>query len=127
MKAKMVGNALAIESNYTVEDIKFLETYSPDAIVDLQLIPFDGVQPTFRDRHILFHGVNEAEAFYQPDYSQQQPAEPTDYRRTLYWNPNAVSDEQGRFTATFYNNSKETRIRMTAAGITSDGLLLHSK
>ena len=29
--------------------------------------------------------------------------------------------------ATFYNNGKETRIRMTAAGVTSDGRLLHSK
>ena len=111
----------------TEDSLMVFETYSPDAIVDLQLIPYDGVQPTFRDRHILFHGINEAEDFYQPDYSHQQPSEPTDYRRTLYWNPNAVCDEQGRFTATFYNNSKETRIKMTAAGITSDGLLLHSK
>ena len=52
---------------------------------------------------------------------------PADYRRTLYWNPNAVSDENGRFTATFYNNGKESRLHMTAAGITSDGRLLHAK
>ena len=103
------------------------ETYSPDATVELSLIPYDGVQPTFRDRHIVLRGFNRAEQFYQPDYSQRQPATPTDYRRTLYWNPNAVSDENGRFTAIFYNNSKDTRIKMTAAGITSDGRLLHSK
>ena len=52
---------------------------------------------------------------------------PADYRRTLYWNPNAVSDENGQFTASFYNNAKETRLHMTAAGITSDGRLLHAK
>ena len=103
------------------------ERYSADATVDLVLIPDDGVQPTFRDRHILFHGISFAEDFYQPDYGSQQPAAPTDYRRTLYWNPNAVTDEQGRFTATFYNNSKQTRIKMSAAGITSDGRLLYSK
>ena len=39
---------------------------------------------------------------------------------------NAVSDSEGRFTATFYNNSKETRITMSAAGVTLDGQLLHS-
>ncbi|MCR4603933.1 MAG: hypothetical protein K5683_10460 [Prevotella sp.] len=111
----------------TEDSLMVYETHSPDATVDLELIPYDGEQPTFRDRHILFRGINMAEQFYQPDYSEQQPAEPNDYRRTLYWNPNAVCDEQGRFTAVFYNNSKETRIRMTAAGITSDGRLMHSK
>jgi hypothetical protein len=99
-----------------------------DATVEMVTIPNDGVQPTFRDRHILFHGFNMAEDFYQPDYSNRPLDEkPADYRRTLYWNPNAVTDEQGRFTATFYNNGKETRIRMTAAGVTGDGRLLHSK
>jgi hypothetical protein len=100
---------------------------SADATVDLVPIPDDGKQITFRDRHILFHGFNAPEAFYQPDYSERRPAEPTDYRRTLYWNPNVVTDESGRFTATFYNNSKDTRISVTAAGVTPDGKLLHNK
>ena len=99
-----------------------------DATVEMVNIPNDGVQPSFRDRHILFHGFNMPEDFYQPDYSNRSLDEkPADYRRTLYWNPNAVTDDQGRFTATFYNNGKETRIRMTAAGVTSDGRLMHSK
>ena len=101
---------------------------SADATVEMVPIANDGRQVVFRDRHFVFQGFNEPEAFYQPDYSQRQPGEcPTDYRRTLYWNPNAVTDEQGRFVATFYNNGKETRIRMSAAGVTSDGRLLHSK
>jgi hypothetical protein len=110
------------------EDSTMVESlYLADATVDLVNIPFDGVQPTFRDRHIVFHGVNLSENFYQPDYGSAVPSNPDDYRRTLYWNPNAVTDEQGRFTATFYNNAKETRIRMSAAGVTTDGRLLHSK
>ena len=101
---------------------------SAAATVEMVPIPNDGRQVVFRDRHIVFQGFNAPEAFYQPDYSQRQPGEcPADYRRTLYWNPNAVTDEQGRFVATFYNNGKETRIRMSAAGVTSDGRLLHSK
>ena len=102
------------------------ERYSADATVEMVLISDDAKQITYRDRHILLHGINEAEEFYQPDYSRCQPEYPTDYRRTLYWNPNAVTDEQGRFTATFYNNSKPTRIRMSAAGVTPDGRLFHS-
>ena len=101
--------------------------YAPDAIVEYVPIADDGVQPTFRDRHIVLHGFNFAENFYQPDYSSMAAdALPADYRRTLYWNPNAVCDEQGRYTATFYNNGKQTRIKMTAAGISHDGRLLHN-
>jgi len=103
------------------------ERYSADVTVELVPFPEGQIQPSMRDRHLYFMGINYAEDFYQPDYSSQQPAEPTDYRRTLYWNPNAMTDEAGRFTATFYNNSRPTRIKMTAAGVTHDGRLLHSK
>jgi hypothetical protein len=101
---------------------------SADATVQMVPIPNDGRQVVYRDRHIVFQGFNEPEDFYHPDYSQR-PADshPADYRRTLYWNPNAVTDEQGRFTATFYNNGKETRICVSAAGVTPDGRLLYAK
>ena len=125
-----------------LQDVRVFSDYEPrnpdstmiereltaDATVEMVPIPNDGRQVVYRDRHIVFQGFNEPEQFYQPDYSLRQPdSHPADYRRTLYWNPNAVTDEQGRFVATFYNNGKETRIRMSAAGVTSDGRLLHSK
>ncbi len=111
------------------EDSLMIESlYSADATVDMVTIPDEGEQPTFRDRHLVFQGINMAEEFYQPDYSGlAADGLPADYRRTLYWNPNAVTDEQGRFTATFYNNGKETRMRMTAASVTTDGRLLHTE
>ncbi len=116
----------------TEDSLMEYSTMSADATVDLRLIPDGGEQPTFRDRHILLKGINAPAQFYQPDYSTLTPggsdaALPADYRRTLYWNPNAVCDEQGRFTAVFYNNAKPTRISMTAAGISADGRLMHSK
>ena len=101
---------------------------SADVTVEMVPIANDGRQVVFRDRHLVFQGFNAPEAFYQPDYSLRRPDErPADYRRTLYWNPNAITDEQGRFVVTFYNNGKETRIRMSAAGVTPDGRLLHSR
>ena len=125
-----------------LQDVRVFSDYEPrnpdstmiereltaDATVEMVPIPNDGRQVVYRDRHIVFQGFNEPEQFYQPDYSLRQPdSHPADYRRTLYWNPNAVTDEQGRFVASFYNNGKETRIRMSAAGVTTDGRLLHSK
>lgn len=100
----------------------------PDVTIEMVPIEYDGKQVVFRDRHIYFHGMNEPADFYQPDYSQRPVGErPADYRRTLYWNPNARADEDGQFTATFFNNGKETRIRISAAGVTPDGRLLFSK
>ena len=110
------------------EDSTLVESlHLADATVDMENIPDDGTQVVYRDRHIFIHGFSEPAQFYQPDYSRQQPAAPADYRRTLYWNPNARSDEEGRFTATFYNNAKETRIKISAAGVTPDGRLLYTK
>jgi hypothetical protein len=80
---------------------------------------------TFRDRHIFISGFHLPAEFYKPDYSSSTPTEPTDYRRTLYWNPNAVTDEEGRFNATFFNNSKDTRIKISASGITPDGKFIY--
>ena len=128
LKLKRLQN-IRVYTDYeprTEDSLMVYDAHTADATVELELIPNDAVQPTFRDRHILLRGINMAEQFYQPDYSTRQPEAPTDHRRTLYWNPNAVCDSEGRFTATFYNNSKETRISMSAAGVTPDGHLLHT-
>ena len=111
------------------EDSTIVEgKYIADMTVDMVPIADNGKQVVFRDRHIYFHGMNEAADFYQPDYSRRPVGErPEDYRRTLYWNPNARTDENGRFVTTFYNNGKETRIKISAAGVTPDGRLLFSK
>ena len=111
------------------EDSTMVESlHLADATVDMENIPDDGTQVVYRDRHIFIHGFNEPAEFYQPDYSHRPVGSyPADYRRTLYWNPNARSDEEGRFTATFSNNSKETRIRISAAGVTTGGSLLFAR
>lgn len=96
-----------------------------DVVVEFKSFEDNASQPTFRDRHILIQGIFSPMEFYNPDYSNKElPEVPTDYRRTLYWNPNAVTDEEGRFNASFYNNSKETRIKISAAGITGDGKII---
>ena len=111
----------------TEDSLMVEEHYGPDATVEMVPIPNEGRQVTFRDRHIVLHGVNLPEAFYQPDYSERKPSDGSDYRRTLYWNPNAITDDDGHFKATFWNNGKETRVRISAAGVTHDGRLLHGR
>jgi len=92
-----------------------------DITLVYETLPNNAKQPTYRDRRFILPGFAEPADCYQPDYSQAIPVEPTDYRRTLYWNPNARFDETGRFSTTLYNNSKETRLRVSVAAITPDG------
>lgn len=89
-----------------------------DVTLDYMLLPDDAKRYTYRDRRIILDGMYEPADFYHPDYSHRPlDADMKDYRRTLYWNPNAQLDADGRFTATFYNNGKPTRIKVSTAGI----------
>lgn len=98
------------------------QSNAADVTLDFILMPDEGKRYTYRDRRLILNGMTEPDDFYHPDYSRRQLSDsPKDYRRTLYWNPNAQLDDAGRFTATFFNNAKQTRIKVTAAGLTTDG------
>lgn len=107
-------------------DIEFTRT-AADATVVINTIPNEAEQPTYRDRHIIIQGFDYPTEFYSPNYSQQHPKTPTDYRRTLYWNPNVKTDKNGRAIIHFYNNSRETRVNVSVAGITADGHFIRTK
>jgi hypothetical protein len=87
-----------------------------DVTLDFSLLPDDGLRYTYRDRRIILHGMYEPDDFYHPNYNQRPlPDTVKDYRRTLYWNPNARLDADGHFTARFFNNGKTTRIKVSTA------------
>ena len=95
-----------------------MQTTVADVTLDYMLLPDDTKRYTYRDRRYILDGMYEPNDFYHPDYSQRPlPADLQDHRRTLYWNPNARPDEEGRFTATFYNNGKQTRLKVSTAGL----------
>ena len=92
----------------------------------IAVYPFhDGsLRPVYRDRRYILEGLAYPAKFYSPDYSQQIPPQPTDYRRTLYWNPDLKLDENGEASITFYNNSRQTTLSVEAEGQATDGTLL---
>ncbi len=100
-----------------------LSTYDETRIA---IYPFydGGERVIYRDRRYILDGFAQPAEFYSPDYSKQKPQEPTDYRRTLYWNPNLQLDAEGRAHVTLFNNSKTTQIEVDAAGMTEEGGLL---
>ena len=96
----------------------------------LVMYPFpDGSRyMTYRDRRYVLDGFAYPAEFYSPDYSNMEPPkEATDYRRTLYWNPNVKLDENGEAEIKFYNNCRTTQLSVEAEGQSSDGTLLWTK
>lgn len=98
-----------------------VETNSPDITLEFVPMPEGSKRYTYRDRRYVLDGIAYPEEYYSPDYSKAIPKEPKDYRRTLYWNPNAKPEADGRFTTTLYNNCRETRVTVSACGIDTEG------
>lgn len=96
----------------------------PDVTVDLHLYPNSQRQVTYRDRFYLRQGFNVVEDFYQPDYSKAIPAERTDHRRTLLWLPNVMLDENGEADIKAWNNSRNTRVKVSVNGVDMGGVVL---
>ena len=86
---------------------------------------------TYRDRRYFLEGFAYPAEFYSPDYSKTElPIEEaggTDYRRTLYWNPNLKLNDEGEAEVKFYNNCRVTQLSVDAEGQASDGTLLWNK
>lgn len=100
---------------------KYNQSNQPDVTIDYRRFENDGYQHTYRDRRYVLRGFNVCEDFYNPDYSQKPLPGTTDYRRTLYWNPDVAFDANGRADIRFYNNSKPTVINLEAEGMTANG------
>lgn len=124
---KRMQNIL-VYTDYDKRNGVMLESDGVAAVtVVIEPIPNDGKRYTYRDRRYILDGITYPEEFYNPDYSQQKPTAATDYRRTLYWNPNAKPSADGTFHATFYNNSRMTSMKVTASGIDVQGNFYYSE
>ncbi len=67
-------------------------------------------------------GYSRPYQFYAPEYPDGPVFGDVDYRRTLYWNPNVITDTDGQATVEFYNNSITRHFNISAAGMTSSGI-----
>lgn len=67
-------------------------------------------------------GFSRPYSFYAPEYPNGPIPGDVDYRRTIYWNPNVIADENGHVEVEFYNNSYSTKFNVSGAGITASGM-----
>ena len=85
--------------------------------------------PEGRKRHIVIgreiklRGFNRPVEYYNPDYSKKQPEAP-DYRKTLCWNADVVTDDEGRAEIHFFNNSICQDFKVSIEGVTPDGMFI---
>ena len=77
--------------------------------------------PDFLGFRINFQGLTQPAEFYEPDYNWEPEPEQTDYRRTVYWNPQVTTDSEGRAHMEFYNNGFSQSLKVSAEGLTANG------
>lgn len=66
----------------------------------------------------------QARKFYSPAYKTDEVVETrTDFRKTIYWNPDLQIDKSGVATVSFYNSDEVTAFRATVEGLADEGLV----
>jgi hypothetical protein len=88
---------------------------------DRQLL-FDWEIRNLGRRTTTVKGFTRPVQYYSPQYPDGPIEGSPDYRRTLYWNPNVITDEDGRARVEFYNNSFSRKFTINAVGITASGI-----
>ena len=73
-------------------------------------------------RYTTVDGYSAPYSFYSPEYPNGPIPGDVDSRRTLYWDPNVITDTDGKAQVEFYNNSNTSHFNISAAGISAAGL-----
>lgn len=87
--------------------------------MDDEMGDFDG---GFDQPNIAHNVYYRARTYYAPKYEKQEAVENrTDFRNTIYWNPNVEVGYSGKKTIEFYASDDITSFRTTLEGIGTDG------
>jgi hypothetical protein len=122
-----------IEKVYIVEDRasakKFYPTETTDPVL-IFLVPFKDWKRRREPigiRTTRFYGYSVSKAFYAPVYNPKSPIVESDHRRTLYWNPDLITDDEGKVRVSFSNNGTCKKWNFSVEGFTKTGALLTLK
>ena len=106
-----------------------------DEVKSIYICPYDSSTDIYLYMHTLFsaesnkglrrtyfQGFNKASTFEMNDYSVLPPM--ADFRRTIWWQPDITTDEQGKAKVEFFNNSTCEEMYISVEGMTEDGKVL---
>lgn len=103
----------ATATNYFVIDVLLKDDYEIKSRKEIL---------TQNKRTTTMHGYSILKDFYSPEYLNGPIMGDVDYRRTLYWNPNVITDKNGNATIEFYNNSSSSNFIINGSGMTATGM-----
>lgn len=71
----------------------------------------------------IFKGYYPARTFYSPKYDKPNTGnyQTPDLRSTIYWNPNIITDKNGRASFEYYNADTKGNYRVVVEGIDDNG------
>lgn len=75
-------------------------------------------------RKTYVEGYTLPQEYYNPDYTYGVLPGTTDYRRTLYWNPNVKTDSSGKISILLFNNGVCKELDINAEGLTKEGAFI---
>ena len=78
-------------------------------------------------RQTSFDGYSPKMEFYVPEYPNGPIEGDVDYRRTIYWNPDVKTNQQGIADVNFYNNGYSRSLNVSVEGMTSEGIAITAK
>jgi uncharacterized protein YfaS (alpha-2-macroglobulin family) len=69
-------------------------------------------------------GYYKAREFYSPQYDNPKTNQKmADLRSTIYWNPNIITDKDGKASFEYFNADSKGTYRVVVEGIDADGNL----
>lgn len=72
-------------------------------------------------RRTTLQGYNKVKEFYHPQYDRILDTDASDHRRTLYWNPDVRSDQQGQAKIRFYHSATSKNFELHGVVINEHG------
>jgi len=94
-----------------------LATKKNAIVCSIITIPFWDPEKSYKSqkgiRHTYIQGYEQPKEFYSPAYPDGVPAYVEDHRRTLYWNPNVKTNEQGEAIVQCYNSKYSTPLTVS--------------
>jgi hypothetical protein len=69
------------------------------------------------------NGFHKSREFYSPKYDPAKPVNTVDNRKTIYWNPNIITDAKGKSSFEYFNADGKGAFRVVIEGIDADGNL----
>lgn len=103
-------------------DGKIIALYSPKYAG--QITPLQGLSSISPK----ISGFYQARTFYAPKYDNSTPeTNKPDLRTTIFWEPELVTDKDGKAVCSFFNSDEKGFMRINMEGLTDQGIPLVSK